>query len=183
MRRDSIINEYFNWLYGLVQGRRYSGQVSFRKLLMRLHDTEFRYSLPRDQNTADAGVDLRYRFAVTQGYEDDSDLVMDYLEGPCSVLEMMVALSVYCEQHIMDDPNIGDRTSQWFWEMIVNMGLGSMTDPRFDKHYVDDVVERMLDREYDPDGRGGLFTVRHCDQDLRDVAIFHQLCWYINTIT
>ena len=83
----------------------------------------------------------------------------------------------------MDDPDLGDRTSQWFWRMIVSLGLGSMVDERFDISMVHDVVERFLNREYEPNGKGGLFTIRHCEYDLRDVEIWYQLCWYLDSIT
>lgn len=82
----------------------------------------------------------------------------------------------------MDDPGIGDRTGQWFWGMITNLGLGGLNDDRYDPDYVDDVLDRFLDRDYDPDGRGGLFTIRHCDADLRDVQIWTQMLWYLDTI-
>ena len=183
MTKDRIIDEYFEWLSSVVDGGKHPRHVSFCKLLHHLHNTEFRYVLRRDQNMADAGIDLRYRFAIMNGYEDISDRVVMWLDGPCSILEMMVALSIYCEEHIMDDPNIGNRTGQWFWGMIVNLGLGSMSDNRFNCAYVDEVLDRFLERDYEPDGRGGLFTIRNCNQDLRNVEIFYQLCWYINTIT
>ena len=83
----------------------------------------------------------------------------------------------------MDDPEIGDRTGQWFWGMIVNLGLGSMTDNRYDEDFVTETIERFLDRDYEPDGKGGLFTVRNCDRDLRYVEIWYQLCWYLDNIT
>jgi hypothetical protein len=95
---------------------------------------------------------------------------------------MMVALAIECEVTIMDDPNIGDRTGQWFWGMIVNLGLGSMTDYKFDDIYVEGVVRRFLDREYEPNGKGGLFTVKNCRYDLRTVEIWNQMCWYLGTI-
>lgn len=178
---DRVRNEYFNWMYKIVCGRRYSKQVSYRKLLGRLHDTDFRYSIPRDENRAEDGIDLRSRFAINQGYEDLTE-ILDILDGPCSVLEMMVALCIRCEE-FMDDPGIGDRTGQWFWGMIVNLGLGSMFDSKFDREAVDEAIDRFLDREYEADGRGGLFTVRHCIRDLRDVEIWYQLCWYLDSIT
>ena len=98
------------------------------------------------------------------------------------MLEMLVSVAISCEE-IMDDPQIGNRTGQWFWNMIVNLGLGSMIDSRFDKEYVDEVVRRFLNRQYDPDGTGGLFTIRNCDVDLRTVEIWYQLCWYLDSIT
>jgi hypothetical protein len=128
-------------------------------------------------------MDLRYRFALELGYRNQPEIVLDILNGPCSVLEMMIALAIRCEENIMDDPNVGDRTGQWFWGMITNLGLGSMKDARFDIRYVDDVVAMFLDREYEPNGKGGLFTIRHCDCDLRDVEIWYQLCWYLDSIT
>ena len=112
----------------------------------------------------------------------DHEEVRHFIDGPCSVLEMMVALAMSCE-NIMNDPQIGDRTGQWFWNMIISLGLGSMTDIRFDKEYCLEVIYRFLDREYEPDGKGGLFTIRNCDTDLRNVGIWYQTCWYLNNIS
>lgn len=181
--RNQIENEYFEWLFNLACGRTRSKQISYRKLLTRLHNTIFRYSIPNDQNRAEDGINLRYRFALEHEKLYSYEMVMTTLNGPCSVLEMMIALAIHCEENIMDDPNIGDRTAQWFWGMVINLGLGSMLDDRFDKRIVDEHVARFLDRDYEPDGKGGLFTVRHCNQDLRDVEIWRQLCWYLNSIT
>lgn len=175
MRNEELINDYFEWLYNLVCENRYAKAISYRKLLMYLHDTEFTYQIPKDRNRAEDGIELRYKFAGANGHR--------YLKGPCSVLEMMVALAIRCEEDIMDDPNIGDRTRQWFWGMIVNLGLGSMLDAEFDESFVEETVTRFLNRDYEPSGRGGLFTVRHCDRDLRDVEIWYQLCWYLDSIT
>lgn len=180
MDRDIIANEYFEWLCEIVCKQRYSNNISYRKLLMQLHRINFRYSVPKDKNRAEDGIGLRYRFSRTKAFLKD---VEQYLNGPCSVLEMMIALAIRCEENIMDDPNVGDRTGQWFWEMVVNLGLGSMTDTRFDKDFVNFIIERFLNREYEPNGKGGLFTVKHCDYDLRSVEIWYQLCWYLDSIT
>ena len=176
--REQINNDYFEWLFNLICGDRFSKNVSFRKLLTRLHLIEFTYIHPKDENRAEDGMDLRYRFSLEYGYND----VYGYLKGPCSVLEMITALAIRCEETIMDNPNVGDRTRHWFWKMIVNLGLGSMTDDEFDSKYVDSVVTRFLNREYEPDGRGGLFTIKDCDRDLRTVEIWYQLCWYLDNI-
>lgn len=179
MTRYDVNNEYFTWLCDLACRNRYSNQISYKKLLTYLHSTPFRWLIPMDENRADDGLELRYKFVYENDYTDDVEL---YIDGPCSVLEMMVSLCLKCEE-IMDDAQIGDRTRQWFWGMIVNLGLGSMTDDNYDRRYVIDIVERFLDRDYEPDGVGGLFTIRDCDCDLRDVEIWHQLCWYLDTIT
>lgn len=182
MIRDVIRRGYFDWLYKLVCERRYSS-VSYRKLLRYLHSVEFIYLISRDRNRAEDGVDLRYRYAWINGYDEEVDLVLESLDGPCSVLEMMVALAIRCEENIMDDPNIGDRTSQWFWGMLINLDIDDMTDDRFDKRIVSEAINRLLYREYAPDGKGGLFTVRGRNRDLREVEIWDQLNWYLDSIT
>ena len=180
MTQNDLLNHYFEWLCRSVGGSGFSEEVSYRKLLMHLHSTQFYYSIQKDADRATAGVDLRWRFVCEHNYSTN---VLDDLEGPCSVLEMMIALAIYCEEHIMDDPSYGDRTGQWFWGMITNLGLGASYDNNFDRRYVETVIIRFLDRKYDPDGKGGLFRIKNCNRDLRRVEIFHQLCWYLNSIT
>lgn len=176
---DRVNNEYFEWLCELIHSRRFSKDVSYRKLLMHLHNIEFTWLISFDGNRADDGIQLRRRFGL-----DREDMTLPtYLEGPCSVLEMMVALAVRCEETIMDDTQIGDRTGQWFWGMVHNLGLSPMTDRDFDREYVDDVIARFLNREYEPNGKGGLFTVKHYDRDMRTVEIWCQLSWYLGSIT
>lgn len=178
MRKEDVENEYFNWLYELVCDGRFHKEISYRKLLMLLHHTDFTWKIQKDQNRAADGVDLRYRFELAC----DRMPISRYSGGPCSVLEMMVGLSIRCEETIMDDPRIGDRTTQWFWGMIANMGLGRMEDHRFDKAVAKETIERFLRREYEPNGRGGLFTVRNCHHDLRREEIWTQMCWYLDSI-
>lgn len=172
----SIEQEYFDWLVCIVCGDKKSRAVSYEKLLAYLHSVEFTYTIPRDQSRYDDGVYMRYRFSLARGYDD----IFNKIKGPCSVLEMMVALAVRCEKTIMDNPDYGDRTGQWFWGMVVNLGLGSMTDSRFNERVAEERILRFLNREYDPDGRGGLFTIRNCKYDVREFEIWWQMCHYLN---
>ena len=94
---------------------------------------------------------------------------------------MILGLAYRCED-IMSDPAVGDRTVQWFWRMITNLGLGGMTDNNFDEEAADRIVERFLDRRYTHDGHGGLFVVPHAEEDLRDVSTWTQMLWYLNRI-
>ena len=177
MNRTEIEARYFEWMYDLVCGYSDRSVVSYRELLWYLNDVEFLYYIRDDYNRASDGMDLRRRFA----YDFiDVDHAEDYILGPCTVLEMMIALALRCEE-IMDDPDYGDRTSQWFWKMIVNLGLGGMNDEHFDVYLVDDVITNFLDRTYEPDGRGGLFVIRNCTRDLRDASIWQQMIWFIDS--
>lgn len=178
---EEIVDIYFNWLCEYAYRGRNRGFTSYRKLLSHLHDTVFIWSkhIPMDENRASDGISLRRRFALEHelGYE-----VYDYLNGPCSVLEMMLALAIRCEEDYMDDPQIGDRTSQWFWHMIINLELGSMDDEKYDSEYVETCILRFLNRQYEPDGRGGLFRIRNSTDDLRKIELWVQCNWYLKTL-
>lgn len=182
MTRNELNNEYFEWLCELVcSDERYFRRLPYRRLLRYLHSVDFRYTIAMDGNRAENGVNLRYRFGDENSYRDA--MIASYLDyRPCSVLEMMVALAIRCEERIMDDPDIGNRTGQWFWDMIDSLGLKQMSDIAFDRVYVENVVEKFLDRDYKPNGEGGLFTVENCDRDMRDTDIYYQMCWYLREI-
>ena len=165
--------EYFDWLCDIVCGKRFSKNISYKRLLACLHSIEFRVVIPNDINRAKDGVDMRRRYYLTYGRIVDDG-------SPCTVLEMMVALTVRCEENIMDNPSFGDRTGQWFWSMINTLGLSDMIDNRFDEEFVREKIDIFLNREYEPNGQGGLFKLRHCRRDLRKVEIWYQLCWYLD---
>lgn len=180
MMDSKIEQAYFEWMCGLVRGkpnivRRY------KKLMEYLYHIDFRYKLFMDDNRAGDGIDLRYRFGYEKQY-DDREIALYLDNRPCSVLEMMVALALRCEEHIMDDPRMGNRTAKWFWGMIESLGLYGMTDSNFDSTYVDDILTCFLERKYESDGAGGLFTISGCPHDLRFVEIWYQMNWYLNSI-
>lgn len=181
MTKNELNKKYFEWMYQLVYHEGYSKRLSYRKLLDRLHDTEFIYIISMDGNRAEDGIDLRYRFGYEHKYEHP--MIAAYLDDrSCSVLEMLIALSIRCEEHIMDDPDIGNRTGQWFWNMIVNLGLDSMTDEKFNVRYVDEIISKFLNRKYKRNGDGGLFTVDNYKYDLRTAEIWYQMCWYLEGV-
>ena len=172
---NQVRSEYFEWLYNYVCNGRTNESISYIKLFELLHSTEFTYIIRKDMNRARDGIDLRYRFAMTR----DDDSIMDVLEGPCSVLEMVLALAIRCEETIMDNIEYGDRTAQWFWNMLHSIGISRMSDDIFDEEFVREKIEIFLNREYEPDGKGGLFYIKNCTGDLRELEIWSQLCWYL----
>ena len=181
MAANELKDLYFDWMYKIVFDDEFTKHLSYRKLMHFLDDTDFTYLIDRDDNRFEDGIDLRYRF----GYENEysNSMIASYLDTrPCSVLEMMIALSLRLEEHIMDDPRFGNRTGQWFWNMIVTLGLHSMDDERFDKDKANYIIQRFLNREYEPDGEGGLFKIDNPPQDLRDVEIWYQANWYLNDV-
>ena len=168
---------YFDWMCDLISTSTYN-TADYTRLLLALHRSEFVYSLPLDDNRYADGVDLRYRF----GYEANIPQTVIASESdarPCSVLEMMVALAHRCEEHIMADEDVGNRTGKWFWDMIKSLQLLGMDNKHFDKKYVDDRIRILLNRQYDRNGKGGLFTVHHHLEDMRKLEIWYQLTLYL----
>lgn len=177
---DILNKRYFEWMCQLVCDEKHSDYSSYRKLLSYLHNRDFTYSFEFDGNRAEDGIDLRYRFAYEHHY--DNTLVLNCLDrGECSVLEMMVALALKCEEY-MDDPEFDNRTGRWFWDMMTSLGLDRMSNLYFDESRAEEIIDIFLNRDYAPNGKGGLFTIRRCGHDLREVEIWHQMCWYLNDI-
>lgn len=178
---EKIIHEYFEWMYNMVYNDRYSKSSKYSKLFRYLFEKEFYYLIPMDGNRAEDGINLRYTFGREMGY-DDPVIASSIDNRPCSVLEMMIALALRCEVHIMDDPDLGNRVGQWFWEMIVNLGLGHMTDSKFDRDEADEIMYIFLERKYGRDGTGGLFRVSDSTKDMRSTEIWYQMCWHLNEV-
>lgn len=182
MTEKELNQEYFNWMCQLVCDKRWRNKgLSYQMLLSQLHSIDFQYTLPMDENRAEDGIDLRYRFGYEKEYE--GSMIACYLDNrPCSVLEMLIALAFRCEEHIMSDPEVGNRMGQWFWSMIVSLGLSHMTDQFFDPENVNNVIFRFMEHQYDRNGNGGLFTINDCKYDLRTVEIWWQMNWYLDSI-
>lgn len=169
-RNDSA---YFKWLCRKVYDE-YSN-VSYERLLKYLYNKEFTWIMPMDENRALDGLDLRSEYLEMYPNHEISD-------RSCSILEMMIALSIRCEEHIMSDNDYGDRTGEWFWNMILSLGLNSMTDERFDVGYVDETLFIFTTRSYSKNGSGGLFTVNNPNIDMRGMDIWYQLNWYLEEV-
>ena len=181
MTKNQSIDHYYYWMYDMLCNGKEFTNVSYDKLLRYLFETDFYAKIPMDENRAADGLDLRYRYDYEQNRKTKN--ISQYLNNkPCSILEMMVALSIRCEEQIMDNPDIGNRTGQWFWSMIQNLGLYSLTDGHFDEDIVDESIHRLLEREYGPDGTDGLFLLKHCAYDVRHVEIWYQAMWYLDQI-
>lgn len=169
---------YFEWMQEIVCDNKH---MAYTKLLHFLMDTPFYYIIDMDGNRYEDGIDLRYRFAEHEGYNET--MIAKHIDHrDCTVLEMMIALAIRLEEHIMSDPEKGDRTSVWFWDMIKNLGLTLYDDDNFDVIEVTGIIKRFLNRDYKPDGHGGLFVIPHTKDDLRNVEIWYQANWYLNQI-
>lgn len=173
----TLVDRYFDWIVKLVSDGRHR---NYSKLLATLFSIDFTYEIPMDGNRFEDGVDLRYRFCwETNGKQARVAKLLD--SKPCSVLEMMAALALRCEEDFMSDQDIGNRTGRWFWEMIHSLGLSGMTDRYFNRRKVEHVIKKFLRHEYEPNGHGGLFTFEDAPGlDMRNEEIWCQMMWHLN---
>ncbi len=65
---------------------------------------------------------------------------------------------------------------------MVNLGLGTMNDSKFNARQVHDIIDIFLNRKYRANGQGGLFIIDNPPKDLRKVEIWYQMHWYLNDI-
>ena len=173
---DDIRSQYFNWLLSIVN------LPNHNRVLEKLFQTEFIWYIPFDANRAEDGIYLRYRFGRACGIPDPVICSELDLGVPCSVLEMMVALALRCEEQIMRDEDIGDRTAMWIHAMFDNLGLTRYTDDNYSAAHVDRIIRILIHRLYSRTGKGGLFEIEDLDPslDMRAVEIWCQANWYMN---
>lgn len=146
-----------------------------------MHDIDFTYTIPLDANRYEDGIELRYRFGIEN--DINAAVIASKLDiCPCSVLEMMIALSLRIEDNIMIDLDEGSKSERWFWDMVENLGLLDMTNMYYDPEKVNRIIISLLDRTYSRDGKGGLFTVPNYRYDMRRTEIWYQMMWHLDNI-
>lgn len=171
MNRDFILDDYFDWLYFQV-----TDKGGYRKLLSMLHNMTFRYSVDYDENRAADGVNLRWYYVDDGG----NDEILRW-KNECTVLEMLVAIAMQMEV-TMQDPDMDYSMRHWFWMFMENLDLIDMTDDKYDKTYIYGRISMFMDRTYDPDGDGNIIYIPNTIDDLREVEIWCQMCWYMDSI-
>lgn len=171
---EPLDEQYFVWLYsqvGSVDERDRSKR--YLTLLRYMHRKPFIWTIAKDGNRAEAGKELRQMFLSATGTRimarDRSWLAMD-----CSFLEMMIALAYKLE---FDG---GGTRAGWFWIMIGNLGLTECTDANPPEEIViNHVLDAVMNRDYAPNGAGGLFPLRDPTEDQRGVELWNQLEAYL----
>lgn len=185
--KRSIKELYFNWLASDLNSWRTDKDGTHHDFLLRaLNRKEFYWVLDRDENRASDGYVLRERFwnELTQsiGWESPPtmhDIGFDY---PCTVLEMLIALANRIENDILKDTAKSDRTPEWFWMMIQNLGIDFADEDHENvslfKVYL--ACDKMMSRLYDQNGVGGLFPLDEPQCDQTQVELWYQANSYIS---
>jgi hypothetical protein len=115
-------------------------------------------------------LDLRPEFA-----EDKiSDLI---LEG-VTFLEVLVSLSRRIEF------TAGGEARKWAWRLIKNLRLNKMFDPLNEDNHnrfirARDILDAVIWRTYERDGKGGFFPLHNPNDDQTKVEIWYQMNAYV----
>lgn len=166
---EALLGAYLAWLEPQVgvdrQPRRYM------QLMQLLVAKEFVPVVPYDDNRVVDGLDVRREFCAEQGCEVD-DL------GPCSVLEVLVALSRRLAF------NAGGDAAGWAWQLLCNLELEKFWDriSRQKAILIEEILDALVWRTYSPDGQGGFFPLDHAQDDQTRLELWYQMAAYVNEL-
>lgn len=168
---------YISWLQSKIGPCPSQPEATYTQLFDQLNNMTFFPVMTEDSNRYMDGVGLRGRYLTATGHLPESRV-----DG-CSILDMLAALAIRCEEDIMDRPCGESRIGEWFWRMIDELGLTWCDDEHaYNPLYVRDTIDRLNYRTYAPDGAGGLFRLKRPPEDMRNVEIWAQMMWKLNEL-
>lgn len=162
------MNAYREWLIGKIYTK---NTDKYRNLLNKLFELPFESHLGRDDDRAEDGLMLRYESPCIYSEE------LAFRE--CSVLEMLIALSIRIDEEYVGEPGY-PHPEKIFWELISNLGLDLFDDKNFSQTEVFKIVSRWILREFDDNGDGSIFPLRYTTRDQRYVEIWSQMQEYLS---
>lgn len=171
---DSVIKDYILWLGEKVKLDEKEECGGYNFLIKALYRKEFYWTNDMDENRSDEGKALRDIFAEDCGLDD----VPDEINGACTVLEMMIGLAKRWNGEVSLTEE-EDRSDEYFWQMIHNLGLEGCTDDKFDPEIVREKLDILLDRDYPDNGEGSLFPLERSKESQKNIEIWYQLQNYL----
>lgn len=166
-------DRYFDWLVDLVNAD------DFLRLCTIMDGLDFTYILPLDENRIDDAFELRDIYTDETGDDHGRNFTS------CSLFEMIVAMAVRCDRDIMYEASIGHRYSLWFHCFVENLfeGKARRAEQYMTEEEVIDICSRFMNRDYERDGTGGMFPVKHDRRDQRRVQIWLQMnIWLVENV-
>jgi hypothetical protein len=184
---QTLLNElYFNWLTAQIHcNYKHNSTSSYDGLMHALHEKEFVWMVPNDDNRLADGLELRYHFLQDerlQEYAPFREVTSETIaifrnpqHNPCSMLEVIVALSKRLAFQAQGEPG------WWAWKLIENINLHKMKDPfgRRKAEQTEDVLHQLIWRTYPWDGVGGFFPLAFPQEDQTRIEIWYQMAAYL----
>jgi hypothetical protein len=174
---NPIDYDYFEWLVAQIE---IANTKTYDELFERMHNTEFVWMVPNDDNRVQDGLDLRTEF-LNENHKKYATkiLVVDIVfKKGVSMLEVVVSLSRRVAF------TAGGAPRNWAWNLIDNAQLRKMFDPLTDqkREKIEEILEALIWRTYKYDGQGGFFPLNYPKEDQTKVEIWYQMNAYVNEI-
>lgn len=173
---DPLAEAYLHWLVEQVREERAHPAKTYWDLLRFMHTKEFVWLVPNDDNRLGDGLELRDDFFRERNIP--LELLDQDRYGPCSMLEVLIALSRRLAFWAEGAPEA------WAWQLLANLNLHKLADPwsKRKEKKADQILERLIWRTYSPDGTGGFFPLLRPPQDQRKVELWYQMSAYVSEI-
>lgn len=161
---NQIDYEYYEWLISEIT---VPSHKTLNGMFERMHNLEFVWFVPNDDNRIQDGIDLRNEFLG----EGKKRL---HLNG-ATILEVLVGLSRRVAF------TAGGDADRWAWKLVKNLRLHKFTDPLSDGQAdrIDDILYSLVWRTYEPDGYGGFFPLKNPIEDQTKIEIWYQMNAYV----
>lgn len=170
----TLDQRYLNWLYDQVANVKARARSrTHRSLFEQLSETIFVALVAHDENRIADAKDLRYEY-LSENEDEQGDPA--WTRSPCSMLEVLIVLS---RQLAFE---MDDSVQPWFWHLLEVLDLERFNDRMYDESSREEIantLERVIWRNYKPNGEGGLFPLRNPIEDQRDVELWYQLNAYL----
>lgn len=142
-----------------------------------MHNIEFDDSVHNDDNRSAEGRELRFEFIDdTQDLGEFDPEEWDFISSPATLFEVLVALC----RRLDFQAELG--VSNWYYVLIQNLGLKQYADndvASSQKGSITRKLNKLNNRTYSADGRGGLFPLKDPPNDQRTVELWYQMSYYI----
>lgn len=165
MPMKKIDFDYYDWLCKQINIP--PNKNSYNDLFERMHNIEFVWTVPNDNNRLQDALDLRSEF--------NNGTVPGLILDGATFLEVLIALSRRVAF------TAGGDAGHWAWRLIKNIKLNKMTDPLTEERAkkVDDTLYTVIWRIYQFDGQGGFFPLDFPAEDQTKVEIWYQMNAYV----
>lgn len=179
---------YVEWLESFTVDERLDNKhrKSYHNLIRQLWEIDFVPSVGNDVDRASEGLELRSRYndilARKAGEGEFYTPDVKAIFGECRVLEMLVALAMRMYD-FMQDMDIYNSVSRWFWEIMDCVGFDILDDSEWrinahkNERFVYDICDEIM-HGYGPQigRRGGWFYRNNWDS----IEIWYQMNAYLN---
>ena len=164
---ETLEKDYFEWLTSqiIIDGHR--KVTMYTGMLELLHQKEFVWIVPNDDNRIGDSMDLRAEFLGGAHHS---------FQKGVSVLEVLVSLSRRMEFTVEGDAR------KWAGKLLENLDLHKMQDPLSKRkvELIEEILETLVWRTYDRDGVGGFFPLAWTEDDQTKVELWYQMNAYVN---